>query len=333
MLKKSKVTIIAILATIILTTTPAILVAQGQIQTAPSQQILTLAEKAAQQTQNLINMINADQHALAQIQTAGLTYEFKENATLFLTGLAYLETAKTALANSEYQDSIDSTVQALSVFREVYSSLHAILQAADLEKGDLIENQAIMEAITRDLQRIDNLEEILPDGSPQEILKLLDDTKELLNQAKTLLLDGDITAARSAFLEAKQNISEVYQYLKGQAEESNTWRLNNYCQGIQERIQERIRYGKNQGVDFTGVLQSYGYQTESQFMESLQNRIQTAQTEQNFNRALEDCESISQMVQQMEQLMNQEISNYQAQKGPINSGGSGSGNSGIGGHP
>ena len=82
MLKKSKVTIIAILATIILTTTPAMLVAQGQIQTASSQQILTLADKAAQQTQNLINMINADQNALAQIQTAGLTYEFKENATL-----------------------------------------------------------------------------------------------------------------------------------------------------------------------------------------------------------------------------------------------------------
>jgi len=333
MLKKSKVTIIAILATIILTTTPAMLVAQGQIQTAPSQQMLTLAEKAGQQTQNLINMINADQNALAQIQTAGLTYEFKENATLFLTGLAYLETAKTALANSEYQDSIDSMVQALSVFREVYSSIHAILQAAaDLEKGDLIENQAIMEAITRDLQRIDNLEEILPDGSPQEILKLLDDTKELLNQAKTLLLDGDITAARSAFLEAKQDISEVYQYLKGQAEESNTGRLNNYCQGIQERIQERFRYGKNQGVDFTGVLQSYGYQTESQFMEALQNRIQTAQTEQNFNLALEDCESISQMVQQMEQSMNHEISSYQAQKGPINSGSSGN-SGGIGGHP
>ena len=332
MLKKSKVTIIAILATIILTTTPAMLVAQGQIQTASAQQILTLADKAAQQTQNLINMINADQNALAQIQTAGLTYEFKENATLFLTGLLYLETAQTALANSEYQDSIESTIQALSVFREVYSSLHAILQASDLEKADLIENQAMMEAITRDLQRIDNLEEILPDGSPQEILKLLDETKELLNQAKTLLLDGDITTARSAFLEAKQHISEVYQYLKGQAEESNTWRLNNYCQRIQERIQERFRYGQNQGVDFTSVLQSYGYQTESQFMEALQNHIQIAQTEQNFNLALKDCESISQMVQQMEQSMNQEISSYQSQKGPTNSG-SGLGNSGVGGHP
>ncbi len=52
------------------------LLAQGQIQTTPSQQIVTLAERAAQQVQNLIDMINADEDALAQIETVGLTDEF-----------------------------------------------------------------------------------------------------------------------------------------------------------------------------------------------------------------------------------------------------------------
>ncbi len=332
MLKKSRVTAIIILASIILATTPAMLLAQGQIQTAPAQQIVTLAEKAAQQVQNLIDMINADQDALAQIQTAGLTYEFDENVTLFSTGLVYLEAAQTALANSENQDAIDSTVEALSVFREVYSSIHSILQVTDLQKGDLIENQGLLEAITRQLQKIDNLREILPDGTPQEILELLDNSQRLLNEARALLLDGDVTAARSAFLEAKQDISSVYLYLKEQAEESNTWRLSNYCQGVQERIRERFRYGRDQGVDFTSVLQSYGYQSESQFMEALQNNIQTAQGEQNFHIALQDCQAVSRMVQQMEQSLNQEIGRHQAQNGPggSDSSGNGSGASGTG---
>ncbi len=332
MLKKSRVTAIIILASIILATTPAMLLAQGQIQTAPAQQIVTLAEKAAQQVQNLIDMINADQDALAQIQTAGLTYEFDENVTLFSTGLVYLEAAQTALANSENQDAVDSTVEALSVFREVYSSIHSILQATDLQKGDLIENQGLLEAITRQLQKIDNLREILPDGTPQEILELLDNSQGLLNEARALLLDGDVTAARSAFLEAKQDISSVYLYLKEQAEESNTWRLSNYCQGVQERIRERFRYGRDQGVDFTSVLQSYGYQSESQFMEALHNRIQTAQGEQDFYIALQDCQAVSRMVQQMEQSLNQEIGRHQAQNGPggSDSSGNGSGASGTG---
>lgn len=277
-------------------------------------------------------MINADQDALAQIETVGLTDEFNENVALFATGLGNLEVAQTALANSQYQDAVDSAVEALSVFREVYSSTHVILQAADLQKGDLIENQGLLEAITRNLQRIDRLREILPDEPPQEILELLDGAQELLNEARTSLLDGDVTVAKSAFLEAKQEISEVYQYLKEQAEESNTWRLSNYCQGVQERIRERFRYGQDQGVDFTSVLQSYGYQSESQYMEALQNRIQTVQGEQDFGAALQDCEGISQMVQQMEQSLNQEMGRHQTQNGPGGSGsGSGSGYGGSGG--
>ena len=325
MFKKSKVTAIAILASIILATTPLMLLAQGQIQTAPAQQIVTLAERAAQQIQNLIDMINADEDVIAQIGTVGLTYEFDEKVMLFATGLGNLEAAQTALANSEYEDTVDSAIEALSVFREVYSSIHVILKTTDLQKGDLIENQGLLEAIIRELQRIDRLREILPDGTPQDILKLLDDAEALLNEARTSLLDGDVTVARSAFLEAKQNISEVYQYLKAQAEESNTWRLNNYCQGLQERIQERFRYGQDQGVDFTSVLQSFGYQTESQFMEALQERTQTAQSEQNFNNALQDCEEVSQIVQEMANGLNQEIYRHQGQNGP-GFGGSGSGN-------
>jgi len=328
MLKKTKVAAIAILASIILATTPAMLLAQGQVQTAPAKQMVTLAVRAAQQIQNLIDMINANEDALAQIDAVSLTDEFDANVTLYeIDGLKNLADAQEALTNSKYEDAVDSAVEALGIFREVYSSIHVIMKAADLQRDDLIENQGLLEAITREQLRIDRLREILPVDAPQDIFDTLDAATGLLSEAKTLLLDGDVDAAKSTLLKAKENISEVYDYLKEQAVDSNTWRLNNYCEQAQERIRERFRYGQNQGIDFTSVLQSYGYQTESQFLEALQNRAQKAQGEQNFNIALQDCEAINQMVQQMEQALNQEFSRKQGQNGS-SPGGSGSGGPG-----
>jgi hypothetical protein len=204
------------------------------------------------------------------------------------------------------------------------------MNTAGLQRSDLIESQGLLEAITRELQRIDRLREILPTDVPEHIRESLATAETLLGEARTLLLAGDVTDARTIFLDAKNSISEVYQYLKEEAENLNTWRLNNYFTGLQERVGERFKYGQQQGIDFTGVLQSYGYPSESQFMEALQNRTQTALSEQNFEDAIQDSELAGQMVQQMEQALNQEINRHQGMNGP-GSGGSGPG-SGHGGN-
>ena len=325
MFRKSKVAAFAILASVILATAPMMILAQGQIQVASAENFVKIVERAASKVQSLIDLIYANETALKTIEDVGLLDELEGKVTLYEDeGLVKLAAAQQALADSEYDDAVDSAVEALGVFRAVYSSIHVILEAADLQKGHLIENQGLLEAITRELQRIDRLREVLPDETPQETLDLLADAEESLNEARELLLDGYANEAKSAFLDAKVSISEVYQYLKAQAEESNAWRLRGFCEGLQERIRERFRYGRDQGIDFTGVLQSYGYQSENQFMEALHNRIQAAEVEQDFNIAMQYCEEVSQMVQQMEQALNQEINRYQGQIG------SGFGGSGFG---
>jgi len=327
MFRKSKVAAFAILASVILATSPVVILAQGQIQVASAENFVKIVERAASKVQSLIDLIYANETALKTIEDVGLLDELEGKVTLYEDeGLVKLAAAQQALADSEYDDAVDSAVEALGVFRAVYSSIHVILEAADLQKGHLIENQGLLEAITRELQRIDRLREILPDETPQEILDLLADAEESLNEARELLFDGYANEAKSAFLDAKVSLSEVYQYLKAQAEESNAWRLRGFCEGLQERIRERFRYGRDQGIDFTGVLQSYGYQSENQFMEALHNRIQAAEVEQDFNIAMQYCEGISQMVQQMEQALNQEINRHQGQIGS-GFGGSGSGSS------
>jgi len=329
MLKKTKVTAIALLVSVLLLATPLMLV-QGQTLTSPAAKVVWLAEKADQHVQNLIDLINADDYALTKIADAGLTEDFEAAVELYETdGWANLEAAQEALADSDYETASDYAVEALSVFREVYSSIHVIMIAADLDRDDLLENQGLLEAIARELQRIDRLKEILPEDVPEGILGLLDDAAGLLSEARTLLLAGDVDAAKSAFLDAKDVISEVYVYLKEQAVDYNTWRLYNYCEQARERIRERFRYGRNEGVDFSGVLGSFGYLSEEQFMDAFQNWAQNVQGEQNFEDALRDCRELSQRVQQMEQALNNEIGRHQAQHG---NGGSGSGSgSGYGG--
>jgi hypothetical protein len=329
--KRSKVIAMAALISVILAMTSVTLLAQGQIQAAPVENLVEFAERAEQQVKNLIDMITANEEALTKIENVGLSEQFELNVALYETeGLNNLVDAQQALANSEYEVAVDSAIEALRIFREVYSSIHVILEDSDLQKGHLIENQGLLEAITRELQRIDRLRDILPAETPQEILDLLYNAEETLSEARQLLLDGEGTGAKSLFLEAKLSIFQVYQYLKEQAEESNTWRIYSYCERTRERIRERFRYGSDEGIDFTAVLESLGYQSENQFMETLENMIQTAQGKTgDFENAMQDLEAVGQMVQEMDQALAQEINRHQNRYGTDSStGGSSSGNIG-----
>jgi hypothetical protein len=89
---------------------------------------------------------------------------------------------------------------------------------------------------------------------------------------------------------------------------------------LQERIQERFRYGSQNGIDFSSTLHSLGYQSENQFMQALQTQIQNAQAQFDIKKAIDDCLTIGQTVQQMEQALNQEITH---QQGPNPSNGAG----------
>jgi tetratricopeptide (TPR) repeat protein len=235
-----------------------------------------------------------------------------------------LVAAHDALEVADYEGAVDYATEALSIFREVFSSIHVILEEAGLQKGQLVDRQGLLEAMTRQLQRIDRLREILPEDAPDEITQLLDDAEALLDidSARALLVEGNADEVISNLQEAKELISQVYDYLKAQAEESNAWRIYGYCERVRERIRERFRQGNQTGVDFTDVLESLGYQSENQFMETLENMIQSAQGKAgDFKNALQDLDAIGQMVQEMDQALAQEMNQHQNQYGSGNIGG------------
>ena len=335
MMKKRQLAALVVLMTVLIAVAPAsaILYGQAQIQKTPAEEMVEVADKAEQQVKDLIDLVYANETALQKIEDVGLLDKLQSNVTLYDAGVANLTAAHDALDMADYEGAVDYATEALSVFREVFSSIHVILEAAGLQKGHLVDNQGLLEAMTRQLQRIDRLREILPDDAPEEITQLLDDAEALLDidAARTLLLEGKSTEVLSSLQEAKELIVQVYDYLKTQAEASNAWRIDGYCERVQERIRERFQQGNQMGVNFTSALESLGYQSESQFMETLQNMIQTAQGKTgDFNNALQDLDAIGQMVQQMDQALMQEMQRHQGGSGGQAGGDGGYGSGGMG---
>jgi tetratricopeptide (TPR) repeat protein len=328
MMNKKQLVVLAMLASVIMAAAPvsAIFYGQGQIQATPAEELVEVADRAEQQVKNLIDLVYANETALEMIENVGLIDELENNVTLYGEGVGNLTAAHNALEIGDYEGAVDYATEALSIFREVFSSIYMILENAGLQKGQLVDNQGLLEAMTRQLQRIDRLREILPEDAPEAIVQLLDDAEALLDidAARALLLEGKATEVMSNLQEAKELISQVYDYFKEQAEESNTWRIYGYCERVRERIQERFRQGNQSGIDFTDVLELLGYQSENQFMENLENMIQTAQGKSgNLQNALQDLDAIGQMIQEMDQALTQKMN--QNGYGSGSNGGSGSG--------
>ena len=329
MMNKRQLTVLTLLVSVIIAAAPvsAIFYGQGQIQATPAEELVEVADRAEQQVKNLIDLVYDNETALEKIEEVGLLVALENNVTLYNEGVGNLTAAHDALDAEDYEGAVDYATEALSIFREVFSSIHMILEDAGLQKCELVDCEGLLDAMARQLERIDRLREILPEGAPDEIKQLLDDAEALLDidAARALLLEGKTTEVRDTLQQAKALIAQVYDYLKEEAEGLNAWRIDGYCERVRERIRERFMNGNQSGIDFTDVLKSLGYQNESQFMEQLENMIQTAKgNKANFQKALQDLDEIGQMVQEMDQALAQKMNQYQ--NGPGNGSGSGSGN-------
>jgi hypothetical protein len=335
MMKKGQVAALMIAVSVLISATPisSMLYGQGQIQSNPEESLIELAKRAEQEVGNLIDLVYSNETALQKIEDANLFDQLESNVSLYGEGVQFLNLAYDSLEVSDYQKVVDYSTEALLIFRNVFRSIHVILEATGLQKGQSVDNQGLLEAISRELQRINQLRAILQEDAPEEIKQMLNDAEGLLNidTSRDLLAEGREAEVKYSLDEANQLLSQVYLYLKEQAEQSNNWRIYNYCQIVEERIRERFRAGNDSGTDFTAVLESLGYQSESQFMETLQNMIQIAQGKTgDIAGALQDLEAISQMVQEMDQALAQEMQRHQGGAGPAGSNsGYGSTSSGV----
>lgn len=330
MINKRRILAFAVLTTILVLVTPvsAIFAAQGSASTSNvAEQLVRLANNAGQQVKNLIDTVYANETAIEKITEVELLDELEANVTSYNQGIVTLAKAQSALDILDYKGAIGNATEALGVFREVFQSIHAILKEAGLQIGQLVDAYGLLEAYSRAIERIEQLRELLPEETTEH-KSLLDQAEALLDidAARELLLEGKVSEVTSALSEANQLISQVYQYLKHQAEETNNYRVTGYLQEMEqakETIRERFRYAKGQGIDVEAILKALGYQTETAFMNALENMIKTAQGKTgDIASVIQDLEALGQMVRQMNQTLTQEIHRHQEQH---REGGSGSG--------
>lgn len=321
---KRKVLLLAILAIVFITLAPVSALFAGQNQLSidlTAEKVVEIAQTAEAQVKNLIDYIYANDEALQKITDAKLMENLEGNVSLHEEGVVWLTSAEQKLESSNYNQAIIDAKEALQDFRQALKSINWILQDVGLKPAQEVDATSLLDSINRALTKIQRLRELLPTDAVEQ-MELLIQAEDFLNleENKNLLAEGKLTKVSDNLSEANQLISQVYQYLKFEAELSNTERIYGYLQGtsqMRERFRERFGQAIVEGVDVTAVLNSLGYKNEEEFMQTLQNMTQDAQGEiGNMDNVLHQLESINHAIQQMDQSLTQEMNRHQhGQKG------------------
>ena len=240
--------------------------AQGQNQDA-TQTLLTLTKQTKNQLDTLINQTYANQTTLQTAENFGLIESLEGNVSLYRQGAENLTLAETQIASGNYGDAQASLIQTLNVFRAVYKSVNTILSICNPQPENFANAQDLIDANNRAQERIIWLKSVVPTNDTST-LSLLNEAANCFqfNSLNQLTTKDQITTAVASMQQGNALLSQVYQNLKLQGENLDSWRLNNYCNNIIARVQERLQYGSAQGVNITGFLQSRGYQNEADYI-------------------------------------------------------------------
>jgi len=323
MMKTRRVAVLILLITVIVSTVPASAMLYTQAQSRennPAEKFVELADRARQRVEDLINLMYANETAIKAIEEAGLLDELEGNVTLFNEGVENVTNAYKALEIGDYEEAIANTTYALRIFREVFRSIHIILKDSELQKGQLIDAQGLLEAMRRALERIERLREILSEDAT-EAIELLDTAEDYLDidAARIWLLEGKVNQTAHNLTQANRLIARAYQYLKNQAKKMNAMRIKNYLRRAEQtrkRIMEKLEFASKKGINATVLLESLGYQNATEFRQVLQSLIEDAQGKmKDIKNAIHDLKAIGQTIRKMEQALTKQMEHHREGNG------------------
>jgi len=216
-----------------------ILSSAEKIQIKRVEKFIEIAEKAKEKAENLLYLILSSKVAEKFDQTK--INEVKANFNL---GAEKLDNAKNNLLNENLEYAIGNATEAFQIFREVFKTLHSMLEEAGYGLGDVTNASGLITAMDRALQRIERLREIIPEDS-QEINELLNVAEEYLNieEAIKLLSQGKINETAHRLAEANKLIAQAHKLLKNKAQQLNVKRLKGFINAIEnfyKRLERKI---------------------------------------------------------------------------------------------
>jgi hypothetical protein len=316
------------LITIMLVTISANFFAEAASQDS-TQTLLTLTQQTKNQLDALINQIKENETTLQTAENYGLRNSFDGNVSLYAQGVENLTLAESQFASGNYDSAQASLIQALNTFHMVYTSMNSILNICD-PQPELVDAQGLLEANNRAREQINWLRTVVPENATNT-LALLNQAENCfnINSLNQLTTQEKITQTIANMEQGNALLAQVYQFLKTQGEESDSWRLTNYCNNMIAMIQERFQYGNTQGVDVNGFMQSMGYNNEAEYIAELQQRIQEITSQPgDIQNKFASLNELSGLIQNTDQALNQEIIQQGGTPNPDSGTGASSDNSG-----
>lgn len=328
-MKKSKKSLTAALLTLLLVSIGSITIALGQ-PTAESRaaRVIEIAEGASEKVGDLIDLIYANETALEKIESEDLTLSFEGNVSLYYQGIEKIEVADSLRELGDFEDAAGNATEAMAIFREVYKSIHLILWESEVRLDKEVNVEELEEAILRSQEKLDKLKELISEDA--SIYEKMVEAENYLIEAFELLSDN-FEESKASLRQANILINEISLYLKELAQELNSQRIGDYCEGAyqyRERFRERFGQAWDEGFDVNGFLESFGYTNEEDFLAQFQEMIQNAQESSDLEEVLDDLEEIGRIIREMESNFNQEMGRHRAQHGQSSSGFGGEENTG-----
>jgi hypothetical protein len=204
-----------------------------------AEQMVKAAETALFKVESFVNSTLQNINVASKLESLGLMGDLSGNASLLEQAKALLAEAKADIAAGNYTDAVAKAMEAMKVCRDVFKSIHEILEKAGVEEaeGPEIQAQGLLVAINRSLERIERIEAILPENA-LDIKALLDQAAALLNvmEAEQLLKEGNVTEVAHRLAEANKLINQAFQLLKAKAEEKIAERVEKFKAKVEEWI-------------------------------------------------------------------------------------------------
>ena len=145
--KKIQLTTIAALMLLIISFSSVSAVLGQTSEETRANRIVEVAENAAEKVGDLIVLVTSNSTILQMIDDAELTDALDGNITLYDTGLENITNANECLLPEDYDGATANATEALTIFREVYRSIHLILYEAEVTVGQYIDADELKEAI------------------------------------------------------------------------------------------------------------------------------------------------------------------------------------------
>ncbi|MDH5595805.1 MAG: hypothetical protein OEY40_03725 [Candidatus Bathyarchaeota archaeon] len=219
------------------------------------------------------------------------------------------------------EGSIQKAIQAMNKYRNAYRHLHRYLEQHGVDTEALEKARGILVAINRTYTRIERLNNTinavnstLDETNPNyekvktylewgwENLTEAVDNLELANQS-LYLEPPNVTWAAHNLTEANKNIQEAHTALKLIACWTNYWRIRNFLgaldrirERIRVRIQERLQQG---GFNLTAILEKLGYTRIEDFHEEIDGLMENARQRMEIREAIQDMWSIIAKLREM----------------------------------